>query len=44
MDDKASKMSKSIGNVVNPEQIIKGGDNLNKDPVYGVDTLRSIVC
>lgn len=43
MDDKASKMSKSIGNVVNPEQITKGGENLNKDPAYGVDTLRSTI-
>lgn len=41
MDDKASKMSKSVGNVVNPEVITKGGENLNKDPAYGVDTLRS---
>lgn len=40
MDDKASKMSKSVGNVVNPEVITKGGENLNKDPAYGVDTLR----
>ncbi|KAL6259758.1 hypothetical protein P5V15_009672 [Pogonomyrmex californicus] len=40
VDDKASKMSKSVGNVVNPEIIVKGGENLNKDPAYGVDTLR----
>ncbi|XP_029173959.1 LOW QUALITY PROTEIN: isoleucine--tRNA ligase, mitochondrial [Nylanderia fulva] len=40
VDDKASKMSKSVGNVVNPEIIIKGGENLNKNPAYGVDTLR----
>ncbi|XP_071637863.1 isoleucine--tRNA ligase, mitochondrial [Temnothorax longispinosus] len=40
VDDKASKMSKSVGNVVNPEIIIKGGENLNKDPAYGIDTLR----
>lgn len=33
-------MSKSVGNVINPEQIIKGGPNLNKDPAYGIDTLR----
>lgn len=42
MDDKASKMSKSVGNVINPEIITKGGENLNKDPAYGVDTLRSV--
>ncbi|KAL0121316.1 hypothetical protein PUN28_006682 [Cardiocondyla obscurior] len=40
VDDKASKMSKSVGNVINPEIIIKGGANLNKEPAYGVDTLR----
>lgn len=42
MDDKASKMSKSVGNVINPEIITKGGENLNKNPAYGVDTLRSV--
>jgi len=42
VDDKASKMSKSVGNVINPETIIKGGENLSKDPAYGVDTLRSV--
>jgi len=42
VDDKASKMSKSVGNVINPEIITKGGENLSKDPAYGVDTLRSI--
>ncbi|XP_011689136.1 PREDICTED: isoleucine--tRNA ligase, mitochondrial [Wasmannia auropunctata] len=40
VDDKASKMSKSIGNVLNPEIITKGGENLSKNPAYGVDTLR----
>ncbi|KAL6442003.1 hypothetical protein ACFW04_002386 [Cataglyphis niger] len=40
VDDKASKMSKSVGNVINPEVITKGGENLNKHPAYGVDTLR----
>lgn len=34
------KMSKSLGNVVNPEDITKGGKDLNKHPVYGVDVLR----
>lgn len=42
MDDKASKMSKSVGNVINPEIITKGGQNLSNDPAYGVDTLRSV--
>ncbi|KAG5325590.1 SYIM protein, partial [Pseudoatta argentina] len=40
VDNKASKMSKSVGNVINPETITKGGKNLSKDPAYGVDTLR----
>ncbi|XP_012524598.2 isoleucine--tRNA ligase, mitochondrial [Monomorium pharaonis] len=40
VDDKASKMSKSVGNVINPEIITKGGKNLNNNPAYGVDTLR----
>ncbi|XP_012218366.2 isoleucine--tRNA ligase, mitochondrial [Linepithema humile] len=40
VDDKASKMSKSVGNVVSPELITKGGENLSKNPAYGVDTLR----
>ncbi|EZA61699.1 hypothetical protein DMN91_004103 [Ooceraea biroi] len=40
VDDKAAKMSKSVGNVVNPELITKGEENPNKNPAYGVDTLR----
>jgi isoleucyl-tRNA synthetase len=36
-------MSKSIGNVTNPELITKGGEDLNKNPAYGVDTLRSTI-
>ncbi|XP_032673080.1 isoleucine--tRNA ligase, mitochondrial isoform X2 [Odontomachus brunneus] len=40
VDEKAAKMSKSIGNVVDPELITKGGDDSTKDPTYGVDTLR----
>lgn len=33
-------MSKSLGNVISPEEIIRGGKNPNKQPVYGVDCLR----
>lgn len=40
VDEKNNKMSKSIGNVVDPEEITKGGKDLNKKPVYGVDVLR----
>ena len=40
VDEKNSKMSKSLGNVVDPEEITKGGKDMNKKPVYGVDVLR----
>jgi isoleucyl-tRNA synthetase len=33
-------MSKSLGNVVNPMEIIEGGNNKKKQPAYGVDVLR----
>ncbi|XP_063388023.1 isoleucine--tRNA ligase, mitochondrial [Cydia fagiglandana] len=37
VDAERRKMSKSLGNVVAPEQIIHGG---GKQPAYGIDTLR----
>ncbi|XP_048001194.1 isoleucine--tRNA ligase, mitochondrial isoform X1 [Leguminivora glycinivorella] len=37
VDADKRKMSKSLGNVIAPEQIISGG---GKQPAYGVDTLR----
>ncbi|XP_060827749.1 isoleucine--tRNA ligase, mitochondrial [Bombus pascuorum] len=40
VDEKGLKMSKSIGNVINPEEILLGGSNLKKNPAYGVDVLR----
>ncbi|OXU30324.1 hypothetical protein TSAR_014921 [Trichomalopsis sarcophagae] len=40
VDEKNNKMSKSIGNVVDPEEIVKGGKDMNKKPAYGVDILR----
>ncbi|XP_076661830.1 isoleucyl-tRNA synthetase, mitochondrial isoform X2 [Halictus rubicundus] len=40
VDENGSKMSKSIGNVINPEEILLGGANLEKKPIYGVDVLR----
>ena len=40
VDEKHDKMSKSVGNVVNPEDITKGGNDKKKNPIYGVDTLR----
>ncbi|XP_046813082.1 isoleucine--tRNA ligase, mitochondrial isoform X4 [Vespa crabro] len=39
VDENASKMSKSEGNVIHPDDITKGGNNFGKN-VYGVDALR----
>ena len=33
-------MSKSLGNVVSPLEIIEGGNNKKQKPAYGVDVLR----
>lgn len=40
LDEKGVKMSKSIGNVVDPLSVINGGNNKKKDPAYGSDVLR----
>ena len=34
------KMSKSLGNVVDPNIIINGGNNKKTEPAYGADVLR----
>ncbi len=39
-DEHGRKMSKSVGNVVDPNIVIEGGKNKEKDPPYGVDILR----
>ena len=40
LDEKGYKMSKSLGNVVDPGMIIEGGGNQKENPAYGADTLR----
>ncbi|XP_044487178.1 isoleucine--tRNA ligase, chloroplastic/mitochondrial isoform X2 [Mangifera indica] len=40
LDEKGSKMSKSLGNVVDPQKVIEGGKNQKEAPAYGADVLR----
>jgi isoleucyl-tRNA synthetase len=40
LDEQGRKMSKSIGNVVDPAMVIEGGKNQKQDPAYGADVLR----
>ncbi|KAM6545173.1 hypothetical protein CsatB_025909 [Cannabis sativa] len=40
LDERGLKMSKSLGNVVDPQSVIEGGKNQKEAPGYGADVLR----
>ena len=40
LDERGIKMSKSIGNVVDPRGVIEGGKDQKKEPAFGADVLR----
>ena len=40
LDEQGRKMSKSVGNVVDPAMVIQGGKNQQQEPAYGADILR----
>jgi len=40
LDEKGVKMSKSIGNVVDPRIVMEGGKDVKTQPPYGADVLR----
>ena len=40
LDEQGRKMSKSIGNVIDPAIVISGGKNQKEEPPYGADVLR----
>ena len=40
LDERGFKMSKSLGNVVDPRVVIAGGQDQKAQPPYGADVLR----
>ncbi len=40
LDEQGRKMSKSLGNVIDPAIVIVGGKNQKEEPPYGADVLR----
>ncbi|GMH36377.1 hypothetical protein BSKO_04245 [Bryopsis sp. KO-2023] len=40
LDERGRKMSKSLGNVIDPRKVIEGGKNQKQEPAYGADVLR----
>ncbi len=40
LDEKGQKMSKSLGNIVDPMIVINGGKDQKKEPPYGADVIR----
>ena len=40
MDERGLEISKSLGNIIDPEVVIEGGKNQKEVPSYGADVLR----